>query len=69
MYPGIACNKIIPIHKTKIDRFNQAEDFAIVSSLTIPLANIGEKKRIISLKLLYPVYIEMILRLNVIIQF
>lgn len=44
MYPGIACNKKIPIHKTKIEYFNQTEDFAITASLLTPLVNIGENK-------------------------
>lgn len=44
MYPGVACNKIIPIHQSKIDCFKQIDDFALVSSQSIPLANIGEKK-------------------------
>lgn len=44
MYPGIACTKIIPIHKAKIDCFNQTEDFTLVSSLVTPPVNIGEKK-------------------------
>ncbi len=44
MYPGIACNKKIPIHKSKVDYFNQSEDFALVASLLIPPVNIVENK-------------------------
>lgn len=42
MYPGIACNRDIPVSKTKILHFKEFEDGSVPPALVAPAVNISE---------------------------
>lgn len=42
MYPGIACNRDIPVSKTKILHFKEIEDGSVPPTLVAPAVNISE---------------------------